>query len=325
MTDEQEKGTVDVTQAWQASQDQKSKAKKLRIFASLAWLVAIGTEIGAIVLLLKNTFDQGNLVLLIGLLVVIAVFAMAGSLFWKKANRHDPASREETVKFFIQNQLGAIITVIAFLPLLVLIFLDKDMDPKNKKIAGGVGVALAALATVVGIDFNPPSVEQYSQDMNECAAQIRANQPTTACSPEVAAQAQDIAEDTESVAEATKDADNPNGRDVVYWIAPKDGADKSSSKLVFHLCEDVSTLRGKVVNSGSVTDVDDPNVTGYSIGKHMIYASFSLSVYEEAFTLVRRMAMKHSLGFFDVSAKEGELFIPRLEEKKPPFWKFWAR
>lgn len=254
MTDEQEKGTVDVTQAWQASQDQKSKAKKLRIFASLAWLVAIGTEIGAIVLLLKNTFDQGNLVLLIGLLVVIAVFAMAGSLFWKKANRHDPASREETVKFFIQNQLGAIITVIAFLPLLVLIFLDKDMDPKNKKIAGGVGVALAALATVVGIDFNPPSVEQYSQDMNECAAQIRANQPTTACSPEVAAQAQDIAEDTESVAEATKDADNPNGRDVVYWIAPKDGADKSSSKLVFHLCEDVSTLRGKVVNSGSVTE-----------------------------------------------------------------------
>lgn len=254
MTDEQEKGTVDVTQAWQASQDQKSKAKKLRIFASLAWLVAIGTEIGAIVLLLKNTFDQGNLVLLIGLLVVIAVFAMAGSLFWKKANRHDPASREETVKFFIQNQLGAIITVIAFLPLLALIFLDKDMDPKNKKIAGGVGVALAALATVVGIDFNPPSVEQYSQDMNECAAQIRANQPTTACSPEVAAQAQDIAEDTESVAEATKDADNPNGRDVVYWIAPKDGADKSSSKLVFHLCEDVSTLRGKVVNSGSVTE-----------------------------------------------------------------------
>ena len=254
MTDEQEKGTVDVTQAWQASQDQKSKAKKLRIFASLAWLVAIGTEIGAIVLLLKNTFDQGNLVLLIGLLVVISVFAMAGSLFWKKANRHDPASREETVKFFIQNQLGAIITVIAFLPLLVLIFLDKDMDPKNKKIAGGVGVALAALATVVGIDFNPPSVEQYSQDMNECAAQIRANQPTTACSPEVAAQAQDIAEDTESVAEATKDADNPNGRDVVYWIAPKDGADKSSSKLVFHLCEDVSTLRGKVVNSGSVTE-----------------------------------------------------------------------
>jgi len=188
------------------------------------------------------------------LFVVIAVFAIAGSVLWKKANRHDPATKAEPAKFFIQNQLGAIITIIAFLPLLALVFLDKDMDPKTKKVAGGVGVALAALATVVGIDFDPPSTEQYTQDMNACAAQIKAKEPTTACSPEVAAQAQSIAEDSAAVAEATRDADNPNGRDVVYWIAPKDGAEKSSSKLVFHLCEDVSTLRGKTVNSGSVTE-----------------------------------------------------------------------
>ena len=254
MTENTPTEEVDVTQAWQATQDQKSSAKKLRIFAGLSWLVAIGTEIAAIVLLMKNTFDSGGMGLLIGLFVVIAVFAIAGSLFWKKANRHDPATKAEPAKFFIQNQLGAIITIIAFLPLLALVFLDKDMDPKTKKVAGGVGVALAALATVVGIDFDPPSTEQYTQDMNACAAQIKAKEPTTACSPEVAAQAQSIAEDSAAVAEATRDADNPNGRDVVYWIAPKDGAEKSSSKLVFHLCEDVSTLRGKTVNSGSVTE-----------------------------------------------------------------------
>lgn len=243
-----------ITDAWQASQDQKASAKKLRTFAALSWLVAIATEIGAIVLLLKNTFDSGNLVLLIGLLVVIAIFAIAGSIMWKKANRHDPASKSEPAKFFVQNQLGAIITVIAFLPLLALIFMDKDMDPKNKKIAGGVGVALALLATTIGIDFKPPSTEQYSQDMNACAAQIKAKEPTTACSPAVAAQAQNIVDDSEAVAEATKSAENPNGLDVVYWIAPKDGAEKSASKLVFHLCEDVSTLRGKVVNQGTVTE-----------------------------------------------------------------------
>lgn len=254
MTDNKPATEVDVTKAWQATLDQKSKAKKLRTFASLSWVVAIGAEIFGIVMLLKNKFDSGNLVLLIGILVAIAVFAIAGSLMWKAANKQDPASREEKFKFFVQNQLGAIITVIAFLPLLALIFMDKDMDPKNKKIAGGIGLALAALATVVGVDFNPPSTEQYTEDMNTCAAQIKANEPTTACSPEVAAQAQDIARDSEAVAEATKDADNPNGRDVVYWIAPKAGADKSKSKLVFHLCEDVSTLRGKVVNSGSVTE-----------------------------------------------------------------------
>ena len=252
-TDAETNVETDVTKAWQAAEGQKSKAKKLRIFASLSWLVAIGTEIAGVVLLLKNKFDEGNLALLIGILVVIAVFAIAGSLMWKAANKHDPASKAETFKFFVQNQLGAIITVIAFLPLLAMIFLDKDMDPKNKRIAGGVGVALALLATVVGVDFNPPSTEQYTQDMNKCAAQIKAKEATTACSPEVAAQAQDIAKDSEAVADATKSAENPNGQDVVYWIAPKDGAEKSASSLVFHLCKDVSVLRGKIVNKGSVT------------------------------------------------------------------------
>ncbi len=239
---------IDVTNAWQASNDQKTKAKKLRLMAGGSWFIAIATEIAAIVLLMKDTFNSGGLVLLIGLLVVIAVFAILGSILWKKSNRHDPATKSEPFKFFVQNQLGAIITVIAFLPLLALIFLDKDMDPKNKKIAGGVGVALALLATTVGIDFKPPSTEQYTQDMNECARQIKAKLPTTACSPAVAEQAQDIVRDSEAVEKAT------GGLDTVYWIAPKDGATKSDSKLVFHLCEGVSTLRGKNVNSGSVTE-----------------------------------------------------------------------
>jgi len=254
MSDKETTPKPDVTAAWQASENQKASAKKLRLFAALSWVVAIGTEIFGIIMLLKGKFDQGNLALLIGILIVIAVFAIAGSILWKKANRHDPASKEQAFKFFIQNQLGAIITVIAFLPLLALIFLDKDMDPKNKKIAGAVGVGLALLATTVGIDFNPSSIEQNTIDMNECAAQIKAGEPTKSCSPAVAEQAQQIADDTAAVAEATKSAENPNGLDVVYWIAPKDGAEKSSNKLVFHLCENVSTLRGKIVNSGSVTE-----------------------------------------------------------------------
>jgi hypothetical protein len=90
--------------------------------------------------------------------------------------------------------------------------------------------------------------------MNACATQIKAKQPTTACSPEVAEQAQAIAEDSEAVAEATKSEANPNGIDTVYWIAPPAGAKKSASQLVFHLCDDVSTLRGKTVNKGTVTE-----------------------------------------------------------------------
>jgi len=261
MSEDKPAAEVDITKAWAATQGQKSAAKRLRIYAALAWIVAIGTEIAGIVMLKQHKFDHGNLPLLIGLLVVIAAFAIGGSLMWKAANRHDPASRADGFRFFVQNQLGAIITVLAFLPLLVLIFLDKDMDPKNKKIAGIVGVVLALAATAIGIDFKPPSTEQYTQDMNQCAAQIKSGQPTTACSPEVASQAQDIARDSAAVADATKDPAHPNGLDMVYWIAPENGAKRSSTPHVFHLCDQVSPLRGKTINKGSVTEAYAENAT----------------------------------------------------------------
>lgn len=261
MADNKPEAEVDVTKEWRATHGQESTARRLRIFALLCWLVAIGGEIAGIVLLRQHKFDHGNLPLLIGILVGIAIFAIAGSLMWKAANKHDPARESDQFRFFVQNQLGAIITVIAFLPLLVLIFMDKDMDPKNKKIAGGIGAALAVAAALIGVDWNPPSVEQYTKDMNSCAAQIKAKQPTTACSPEVAAQAQDIARDSDTVAEATKDAAHPAGQDVVYWIAPENGAAKSATPHVFHLCQGVSPLRGKSVNRGSVTVAYSENAT----------------------------------------------------------------
>jgi hypothetical protein len=261
MSDNKPAEEVDVTKEWRATQGQKSAASHLRIFAAIAWIIAISGEVAGIILLRQHKFDHGNLPLLIGILVGIAIFAIAGSLMWKAANRHDPARQSDTARFFFQNQLGAIITVIAFLPLLVLIFMDKDMDPKNKKIAGGVGAVLAVAATLIGVSWNPPSVEQYTKDMNSCAAQIKANQPTTACSPEVAAQAQDIAKDSQTVAEATKDPAHPNGQDVVYWIAPENGAKKAATPHVFHICQGVSPLNGKTVNHGSVTEAYAENAT----------------------------------------------------------------
>jgi hypothetical protein len=261
MSDQKPADQGDITREWRATHDQKSAATRLRVFAAIAWIIAIAGEVAGIILLYRHTFDHGHLGLLIGLLVGIGVFAIGGSLMWKAANKQDPARESDRARFFFQNQLGAIVTVIAFLPLLVLIFADKDMDPKNKKIAGGVGVVVAIIAALMGISYNPPSVEKYTQDMNKCAAEIKANQPKTDCSPEVASQAQDIARDSQTVTDATKTAQNPAGQDVVYWIAPENGAQKSATPHVFHICAGVSPLRGKTVHQGSVTQAYAENAT----------------------------------------------------------------
>jgi len=140
--------------------EDRGKAKSLRLFAVLSWIVAIGFEIGAIVLLKKPPVNMTGLIILI---VADLIFAVVGSLLWKKANKLDPASEREKFKFFVQNQLGAIISIIAFLPLVLLILTDKNLDKKQKGIAGAVAVVAMLAASIMGIEFNPASVEQYAE------------------------------------------------------------------------------------------------------------------------------------------------------------------
>ncbi len=155
-----------------ASAESKARAGKLRFFSVISWLVAIGLEVGAILLLRKPPVQTVWLVVLI---VADLLFAVLGSLMWKKANRLDPASEKQPVRFFIQNQLGAIITVIAFLPLVILIFTSKDLKGKQKGLLGGVAVVAMLIAGYVGIDFNPPSQEQYAQQTAQVETLTGAN------------------------------------------------------------------------------------------------------------------------------------------------------
>ena len=72
-------------------------------------------------------------------------------------------------------------------------------------------------------------------------------------------------------------------------------------------------------------DVDDPKVTDHCIGNSVIYSAFSWSVAEEAYPKMRELAIKHSVGFFDVSTDNGEILFPgesHEEESKRPWWRF---
>ncbi|MDH6182355.1 flagellar basal body-associated protein FliL [Microbacteriaceae bacterium SG_E_30_P1] len=150
---------------WKPTPEAKSKALTYRIIAIVLWVLAIGGEAFEIFWVLRQS--PPNMWILIGGLVVIAGLAIGGSLLWKQANRLDPASRQDSVRFFIQNQLGAIITVVAFLPLIILIFLNKDMSGSQKGIAGGIAIALLLVAGFLGTSINPPSTEQYDAETNQ--------------------------------------------------------------------------------------------------------------------------------------------------------------
>lgn len=56
------------------------------------------------------------------------------------------------------------------------------------------------------------------------------------------------------------------------------------------------------------SDADDSHVTDYCIGKCVVYVTFAWSVAEEAYERMRSLATKHGVGFFDVSADDGEIF-----------------
>ncbi|MEF3405341.1 hypothetical protein [Agromyces sp. CCNWLW203] len=154
----------DSAPTWTPTPEAKKQATTFRLIAGGLWLLAIAGEAFTIFWVLRQV--PVNMVLLIILIVVIGALAIGGSLLWKKANRLDPASKEDKVRFFVQNQLGAIIAVIAFLPLIILIFTNKDMDGKQKALAGIIAIVIGGGALALGVDYNPPSVEQYTAESN---------------------------------------------------------------------------------------------------------------------------------------------------------------
>jgi hypothetical protein len=153
-----------------ATDEAKGRAKQLRLFAILVWILAMAGEIFAILKLISNEM----LTWLIVSIVVILALSITGSMLWKKANRLDPASEKDKAKFFIQNQLGAIIGVLAFLPLVIFLLANKKIDGKTKGIAGVVAIVAMLTAGITGINFNPPSIEKYTKQINDQTQVIKA-------------------------------------------------------------------------------------------------------------------------------------------------------
>ena len=138
----------------------------LRCGAVILWVLAILCEVFAFLFYFGkiNITFAPTMAVIIGAIVLDLIFVCIGSLLWKKANLIDPASEKNKAKFWLWNNMGMIVSVFAFLPLIILIFTDKEhkFDKNTRLIAGIVAVVALLIASAVGHDWNPVSQEQLN-------------------------------------------------------------------------------------------------------------------------------------------------------------------
>ncbi len=153
----------------------KGRATTLRVIAVILWLAAVGFEVLAIMVLngsklfLYSIIDN-MLVWLIVSIVLDLICVVIGSLLWKKANRIDPASEKNKVKFFLWNNMGVVAAIVAFVPLIVLLLKDKKLTGNMKKIVTVVAAVALVVAVGASIDYNPVSQEDLAQAKQESLA-----------------------------------------------------------------------------------------------------------------------------------------------------------
>ncbi|MBQ1504455.1 MAG: hypothetical protein IIZ49_03595 [Oscillospiraceae bacterium] len=137
-------------------------ATGLRIGAICLWVVAIVFEVLALLVVLGkfNLHFLPTLWQLIILLVLDLACVIIGSQLWKKANHINPASEKNKVKFWLWNNMGVIVSIVAFVPIIIVMLANKELDKKTKVIAVVVAIIALLIGGVASYDFNPVSQEQ---------------------------------------------------------------------------------------------------------------------------------------------------------------------
>ncbi len=138
-------------------------AKGKRIGAICCWVAAFACEMVAILTAVGKIYPIKNmptLTFLIILIVLDLILVIIGSQLWKKANHIDPASKKNKTKFWLWNNMGVIACIICFLPIIIVLLSNKNMDAKTRKIAIIAAVAALLIGGAASYDYNPVSAEE---------------------------------------------------------------------------------------------------------------------------------------------------------------------
>ncbi len=146
-----------------------------RIGAVILWILAIALEVVAILMVGNKIIFSLNyhLWFIIGAIVLDLICVVAGSLLWKSANLIDPASEKNKVKFWLWNNMGLIVSIFAFVPLIVLLLANKDkLDAKTRIIAIVAAVIALLIGGLASYDFNPVSQEGKTEAEQEITGNV---------------------------------------------------------------------------------------------------------------------------------------------------------
>lgn len=144
----------------------RKNALPYRIGAIVLWVLALAFEVFAI-LFFTHKFEPafaaenpGWVISWVVCLVLDLACVIIGSQLWKKGNHLDPVSAKNKTRFWIHNNLGVFMSVLAFLPFIIFVLLDKKADKKMKTIAVVAAAVALVIAGLTSVDWNPISQEE---------------------------------------------------------------------------------------------------------------------------------------------------------------------
>ena len=139
----------------------------LRIGAVVLWVLAIVCEVFAIMALMQYfvpPFHMSMLLFLIIMIVLDMAFVILAAQLWKKANHIKPMSEKRgKFLFYVWNELGVIMACVCFIPLIILLLKNKNLDKKTKIIAVIVAIVALLISGAASADYNPISAEQKEE------------------------------------------------------------------------------------------------------------------------------------------------------------------
>lgn len=206
----------------------KQSTVGLRIGAIVLWVLAIGFEILALLVAVEKFapkfLDAVPLwVPVIVLLVLDLICLIIGSQLWKKANHINPMSEKNKALFWLWNNLGLVVAVLAFVPFIILLATNKDADPKIKKIGAIAAVVALLIGGVASYDFNPVSAEQKEAAMEAITTTVFWTNTRSGKAYHTHDDCQTLNQTDELVAGTVEQAIAANRVKLCYFCAKRDG------------------------------------------------------------------------------------------------------